>query len=112
MGDQIYLIDEIHTPDSSRYFYADSYQERFDKGLPQKQLSKEFVREWLMENGFQGQEGQQVPEMTDEYVESVSERYIELYEQVTGDKFERGRPEDILGRIESNINGFLKEHLL
>jgi len=111
VGDQIYLIDEIHTPDSSRYFYADSYQERFDKGLPQKQLSKEFVREWLMENGFQGQEGQQVPEMTDEYVESVSERYIELYEQVTGDKFERGRPENILDRIESNINGFLKEHL-
>ncbi len=109
VGDQIYLIDEIHTPDSSRYFYADEFEDRFAKGLPQKQLSKEFVREWLMENGFQGREGQQVPEMTDEYVESVSERYIELYEQVTGDKFERGRPEDILGRIERNINKFLED---
>ena len=108
VGDQIYLIDEIHTPDSSRYFYADEFEDRFAKGLPQKQLSKEFVREWLMENGFQGREGQQVPEMTDEYVESVSERYIELYEQVTGDKFERGRPEDIIGRIERNINNFLE----
>ncbi len=111
VGDQIYLIDEIHTPDSSRYFYADEYEERFAKGLPQKQLSKEFVREWLMENGFQGKEGQQIPEMTDEFVESVSERYIELYEQVTGDRFERGRPENILGRIEKNINDFLKENL-
>ena len=111
VGDQIYLIDEIHTPDSSRYFYADEYEERFAKGLPQKQLSKEFVREWLMENGFQGKEGQQIPEMTDEFVESVSERYIELYEQVTGDRFERGRPENILGRIENNINDFLKENL-
>jgi len=109
VGGQIYLIDEIHTPDSSRYFYADEFEDRFAKGLPQKQLSKEFVREWLMENGFQGQEGQQVPEMTDEYVKSVSERYIELYEQVTGDKFERGRPEDILGRIERNINTFLED---
>ena len=111
VGDQIYLIDEIHTPDSSRYFYAEEFEARFAKGLPQKQLSKEFVREWLMENGFQGQDGQQVPEMTDEYVESVSERYIELYEQVTGDKFERGRPENILGRIERNINKFLQKSL-
>lgn len=83
----IYLIDEIHTPDSSRYFYADEYDERQAKGLPQKQLSKEFVREWLMENGFQGQEGQNIPEMTDEVVSNISERYIELYEQVTGEKF-------------------------
>ena len=111
VGDQIYLIDEIHTPDSSRYFYADQYEELFAKGLPQKQLSKEFVREWLMENGFQGQEGQQIPEMTDEFVESVSERYIELYEQVTGDKFERSRPENILERIENNINDYLKKNL-
>jgi len=84
---KIYLIDEINTPDSSRYFYADGYQERFDKGLQQKQLSKEFVREWLMANGFQGQEGQKVPEMTDEFVNEVSERYIELFEKITGEKF-------------------------
>jgi len=109
VGDQIYLIDEIHTPDSSRYFYADEYQERFDKGLPQKQLSKEFVREWLMENGFQGKEGQTIPEMTDEFVESVSERYIELYEQVTGETFQRTRPENILQRIEQNVNEFLNK---
>ena len=106
-GDQIYLIDEIHTPDSSRYFYANEYEERFAKGMPQKQLSKEFVREWLMENGFQGKEGQQIPEMTDEFVESVSERYIELYEQVTGEKFERSRSENILSRIESNVIKYL-----
>ncbi len=87
IGDTIYLIDEIHTPDSSRYFYADEYDERQEKGLPQKQLSKEFVREWLMENGFQGKEGQTIPEMTDEVVSDISERYIELYEQVTGEKF-------------------------
>jgi phosphoribosylaminoimidazole-succinocarboxamide synthase len=110
-GDEIYLIDEIHTPDSSRYFYASEYEERFAKGLPQKQLSKEFVREWLMENGFQGKEGQQVPEMTDEFINSVSERYIELYEQVTGDTFERTRTENILNRIENNINNFLKENI-
>ena len=83
----IYLMDEIHTPDSSRYFYSEGYQEKFEKGEPQKQLSKEFVREWLMENGFQGKEGQQVPEMTDEIVESISNRYIELYENITGEKF-------------------------
>lgn len=87
IGDTIYLIDEIHTPDSSRYFYADEYDERQEKGLPQKQLSKEFVREWLMENGFQGKDGQTIPEMTDEVVSDISERYIELYEQVTGEKF-------------------------
>ena len=109
VGNQIYLIDEIHTPDSSRYFYADKYEERFAKGEPQKQLSKEFVREWLMANGFQGKEGQQVPEMTDEFVNSVSERYIELYEQVTGEKFNRVPTEGVLDRIESNINKFLKK---
>lgn len=108
VGDQIYLIDEIHTPDSSRYFYADKYEERFAKGEAQKQLSKEFVREWLMENGFQGKEGQKVPEMTKEFVSSVSERYIELYEQVTGEKFNRASGEGILERIEKNINDFLK----
>ena len=109
VGNQIYLIDEIHTPDSSRYFYADKYEERFAKGEPQKQLSKEFVREWLMANGFQGKEGQQVPEMTDEFVSSVSERYIELYEQVTGEKFNRVPTEGVLDRIERNINDFLKK---
>ncbi|NOX85459.1 MAG: phosphoribosylaminoimidazolesuccinocarboxamide synthase, partial [Chlorobi bacterium] len=107
IGDQIYLIDEIHTPDSSRYFYADEYEERFAKGEPQKQLSKEFVREWLMANGFQGKEGQQVPEMTDEFVESVSERYIELYEKVTGETFNRVPTEGVLERIEKNILEFL-----
>jgi len=110
MGDQIYLIDEIHTPDSSRYFYADKYEERFANGEPQKQLSKEFVREWLMENGFQGKDGQQVPEMTDEFVNSVSERYIELFEQVTGEKFNRVPTEGVLDRIENNINEFLKKN--
>jgi phosphoribosylaminoimidazole-succinocarboxamide synthase len=109
IGDQIYLIDEIHTPDSSRYFYAAEYEERFAKGLPQKQLSKEFVREWLMENGFQGKEGQEIPEMTDEFVESVSDRYIELYEKVTGEKFERTTDINVLKRIEKNIVSFLKK---
>ena len=104
IGDQIYLMDEIHTPDSSRYFIADEYEECFEKGLPVKQLSKEFVREWLMANGFQGQEGQQVPEMTPEIVNSISERYIELYEKVTGKKFEKAdESDDILKRIEKNI---------
>ena len=87
IGDTIYVIDEIHTPDSSRYFYAEGYEENQEKGAPQKQLSKEFVREWLMENGFQGKDGQKVPEMTDEFVNSVSERYIELFENITGQKF-------------------------
>jgi phosphoribosylaminoimidazole-succinocarboxamide synthase len=105
---KIYLIDEIHTPDSSRYFYADEYQERFEKGLPQKQLSKEFVREWLMENGFQGKEGQKVPEMSESYVNEVSERYIELYEKITGETFERADIKDIHSRIENNCREFLK----
>ena len=107
---KIYLIDEIHTPDSSRYFYMDGYEERFAKGEPQKQLSKEFVREWLMENGFQGQEGQQVPEMTDEFVNSVSERYIELYEKITGEKFVKAGARDVLKRVEENILGFLESN--
>ena len=109
VGDQIYLIDEIHTPDSSRYFYADKYEELFARGEPQKQLSKEFVREWLMENGFQGNKGQQVPEMTDEIVTMISNRYIELYEQVTGEKFEKSSADKVLDRIENNINNFLKK---
>ena len=104
----IYLIDEINTPDSSRYFYADGYQDRFDKGLPQKQLSKEFVREWLMANNFQGREGDKVPEMTDEFVKEVSERYIELYEKITGDKFVRADISDVVTRIENNCRNFLK----
>lgn len=108
VGDQIYLIDEIHTPDSSRYFYADKYEELFTRGEQQKQLSKEFVREWLMENGFQGNKGQQVPEMTDEIVTMISNRYIELYEKVTGEKFEKSSPEKVIDRIENNINNFLK----
>ena len=110
IGDQIYLMDEIHTPDSSRYFIADQYEECFEKGLPVKQLSKEFVREWLMANGFQGQEGQQVPEMTPEIVNSISERYIELYEKVTGKKFEKADDsDDILKRIEKNIADCLEK---
>ena len=100
----IYLMDEIHTPDSSRYFYAEGYEEKFAKGEPQKQLSKEFVREWLMDNGFQGKAGQQVPEMTDAIVESISDRYIELYEHITGEKFEKANAEgDVLARIEKNV---------
>ncbi len=105
---KIMLIDEINTPDSSRYFYADEYQERFDKGMPQKQLSKEFVREWLMENGFQGQEGQKVPEMTDDFVLQISERYIELYEKITGEKFIRADITNVRKRIESNCLQFLE----
>lgn len=105
---RVYLIDEINTPDSSRYFYADEYQERFRKGLPQKQLSKEFVREWLMENGFQGKEGQKVPEMTDEFVNEVSDRYIELYEKITGEKFKRADISNVPERIEKNCMAFLK----
>lgn len=105
---KIYLIDEIHTPDSSRYFYADEYEERFRKGEKQKQLSKEFVREWLMENGFQGKEGQQVPEMTPEVIRGITDRYIELYENITGQKFVKAEGTDILERIEGNVNAFLK----
>lgn len=104
----IYLIDEIHTPDSSRYFYKDGYQERQQKGEAQKQLSKEFVREWLMENGFQGKDGQKIPEMTDEIVTSISERYIELYEKIVGEKFVKADMSDVLNRVGENINLFLE----
>lgn len=105
---EIYLIDEIHTPDSSRYFYSEGYQERFDKGEQQKQLSKEFVREWLMDNNFSGQEGQQVPEMTDAIIESISDRYIELYENITGSKFEKAEyTGDVYERIETNVKNML-----
>ena len=104
----IYLMDEIHTPDSSRYFYSEGYEERFAKGEPQKQLSKEFVGEWLMDNGFQGKEGQQVPEMTDEIVTSISERYIELYEHITGEKFVKEDTSNIAERIEKNVTEYLK----
>ena len=104
---KIYLIDEINTPDSSRYFYADNYQENFEKGLPQKQLSKEFVREWLMANGFQGKAGQPVPEMTDEFVNEVSERYIELYENITGEKFMKEDISNVPERIERNCRPIL-----
>jgi len=104
----IYLIDEIHTPDSSRYFYAEGYQERFEKGEAQKQLSKEFVREWLMENGFQGKEGQQVPEMTPQIVAGISERYIELFENITGEAFDKADIADITSRIEKNVVEYLK----
>lgn len=106
---KIYLIDEIHTPDSSRYFYSDGYLERFKKGEEQKQLSKEFVRKWLMDNGFQGQEGQEIPEMTDEYCKSVSDRYVELYEKIVGDKFEKADAVNILARIENNITKYLEK---
>lgn len=104
---KIYLIDEIHTPDSSRYFYKEGYEERFAKGEQQKQLSKEFVREWLMANGFQGHAGQTPPEMDDAYVKSVSDRYIELYEGITGEKFIRADVSSVLKRVEKNILDFL-----
>ena len=103
VGDTIYLIDEIHTPDSSRYFYADGYAERQRNQEPQKQLSKEFVRKWLIENGFQGKDGQQIPLMTSEIVDSISERYIELYEQITGEVFVKNPSESIVARIEQNV---------
>ena len=106
---KIYLIDEIHTPDSSRYFYADTYQNLFEKGEEQRQLSKEFVRKWLMENGFQGKEGQTVPEMTEDYCNSVSERYIELYEKIVGDKFVKADSSDVAGRIDENVSKYLKK---
>lgn len=109
IGDQIYLIDEIHTPDSSRYFYSDTYQELQDRGEPQRQLSKEFVRKWLIENHFQGKEGQVVPEMTDEIVESISNRYIELYEHIIGEKFSYPNQEDINNRVEKSILDSLKK---
>jgi len=104
---EIYLIDEIHTPDSSRYFYKEGYEERQTKGETQKQLSKEFVREWLMANGFQGQEGQVVPEMTEEYVTTVSDRYIELYEQITGLPFVKADTANVISRVQQNIEAFL-----
>ena len=104
---KIYLIDEIHTPDSSRYFYSEGYEDRFAKGEPQKQLSKEFVREWLMDNGFQGKAGQVVPEMTPAIVEGISDRYIELFEHITGEKFVKGDTDDLLARIEKNVTDYL-----
>ena len=105
---KIVLIDEIHTPDSSRYFYADGYQERQDKNEPQRQLSKEFVRQWLISNGFQGKEGQQIPEMDEAYINSVSERYIELYEKITGEAFVKADLSNIEQRIEDNVTTYLK----
>ena len=106
---KVYLIDEIHTPDSSRYFYADGYEEKLAKGEPQKQLSKEFVRQWLIEHNFMNEPGQVMPEITDEYAESVSERYIELYENIVGEKFEREQSEgDIAKRIEENVSSWLE----
>ncbi len=104
----IYLIDEIHTPDSSRYFYADSFERLQEQGKPQRQLSKEFVRKWLIENGFQGKEGQQVPEMTDEIVSSISERYIELFEHITGERFVYPENENVLSRVENNTRTALR----
>lgn len=104
---KIYLIDEIHTPDSSRYFYKEGYVERQAKGEAQKQLSKEFVREWLMANGFQGKDGQKVPEMTPEVISSISDRYIELYENIVGEKFVKADASNVLNRVEKNINTFL-----
>ncbi len=104
----IYLIDEIHTPDSSRYFYAEGYAERFANGEQQRQLSKEFVREWLMANGFQGREGQNVPKMDEAFVKQVSERYIELYEHITGTRFEKADAADVPARIEKNIKKYLQ----
>ena len=104
---EVTLMDEIHTPDSSRYFYSEGYEEKFEKGEPQKQLSKEFVREWLLSNNFQGQEGQKLPEMTDEIVENISNRYIELYENITGEKFNKEAHEDPAKLIEKNVLEYL-----
>jgi len=108
---KIYLIDEIHTPDSSRYFYKEGYEARFANGEQQKQLSKEFVREWLMENGFQGQSGQEVPFMSDDFANSVSERYMELYESITGENFNKADTSNILKRMENNVMAFLDANL-
>ena len=108
---KIYLMDEIHTPDSSRYIYAEGYEERLARGERQKQLSKEFVREWLMASGFQGKEGQTVPPMTGEVVAGITDRYIELYEHITGATFQRHEDEDIVGRIGKNVNAFLEEEM-
>jgi phosphoribosylaminoimidazole-succinocarboxamide synthase len=109
VNDTIYLMDEIHTPDSSRYFYAEGYEQRQQKGEKQKQLSKEFVREWLIANGFQGKEGQKIPDMPDEFVMQISERYIELYEKLTGEKFKKADTANILQRIEKNVLNFLNK---
>jgi len=106
--DKIYLIDEIHTPDSSRYFYLEGYEERQKRGEAQRQLSKEFVREWLMENGFSGQEGQKVPEMTPEIINKISERYIELYENIVGEKFNKNETINLIERIENNVSNWIK----
>ncbi|MAN26048.1 MULTISPECIES: phosphoribosylaminoimidazolesuccinocarboxamide synthase [Mesonia] len=106
---KIVLIDEIHTPDSSRYFYAEGYEERQEKEEPQKQLSKEFVRQWLIAKGFQGKEGQELPDMTDEYINSVSDRYIELYEKITGEPFEKADIDNIENRIQNNVLAYLNE---
>jgi phosphoribosylaminoimidazole-succinocarboxamide synthase len=106
---KVYLIDEIHTPDSSRYFYGDTYHKNFRMGIEQRQLSKEFVRQWLIENNFQGKEGQTVPFMSDEFVMEISDRYIELYEHITGERFIRADSSDVMGRIESNIRNYLEK---
>ena len=108
---EIVLIDEIHTPDSSRYFYADGYQQRQDNNEPQKQLSKEFVRQWLIENGFQGKEGDLIPTISDQKILQISERYIELYEQITGDVFIKANTSNVLERIEKNTTSFLNSFL-
>ena len=109
LDDKIYLIDEVHTPDSSRFFYAATYEGNQKNGISQKQLSKEFVREWLIENNFQGKEGQSIPEMTDEKIEEISNRYIELYEKVTGEKFKKDKSANIIERVEKNVKDFLKQ---
>lgn len=109
LNDKVILIDEIHTPDSSRYFYSDGYHERQIKGEPQKQLSKEFVRQWLMENGFQGLEGQTMPDMPDEFVQTITDRYIELYERISGKTFVKAETSDIVNRIQSNVDNYLNK---
>jgi phosphoribosylaminoimidazole-succinocarboxamide synthase len=109
LNDKVILIDEIHTPDSSRYFYSDGYDDRQIKGEPQKQLSKEFVRQWLMENGFQGLEGQKMPEMPDEFVQTITDRYIELYERISGNTFVKAETSDIANRILSNVENYLNK---
>lgn len=106
---KVYLIDEIHTPDSSRYFYAEGYEEKFAAGEPQRQLSKEFVRQWLIDHGFMGQVGQQVPEMTDEFVQSVTDRYVELYEHIVGETFVKDDCADVAARIEANVSAYLNK---
>lgn len=106
---KVYLIDEIHTPDSSRYFYAEGYEEKFAAGEPQRQLSKEFVRQWLIDHGFMGQAGQQVPEMTDEFVQSVTDRYVELYEHIVGETFVKDDCADVAARIEANVSAYLNK---